>query len=171
MTLVSNVYLTHGLMLLCAVAAANSTLPESTGRIVPAWRPGVTALLAALSALSLIAYPTWGELKNPGLWMFAIVAAVAGAARGYWLRFDIDHSWRLMRLRKAHDGLIAAVAIGLALVEIALAAIGPADQPTMELGLTVVASFLVGRSAALLLRSRQEPQSDLHDSPSPPAEG
>ena len=53
----------------------------------------------------------------------------------------------------------------------ALAAIGPADQPTMELGLTVVASFLVGRSAAVLLRSRQEPQSDLHDSPSPPAEG
>jgi hypothetical protein len=120
----------------------------------------------------LIAYPTWGELKNPGLWMFAIVAAVAGAARGDLLRFDIDHNWRLMRLRKAYDSLIAAAAlIGLALVESALAAIGPADQPTMELGLTVVASFLVGRSAALLLRSRQEPQSDLHDSPSPPAEG
>jgi hypothetical protein len=172
MTLVSNVYLTHGLMLSCAVVAACNTLPESTGRIVPAWRPAVTALLAALSALSLIAYPTWGELKNPGLWMFAIVAAVAGAARGYLLRFDIDHSWRLMRLRKAYDGLIAAAAlVGLALVEIALAAIGPADQPTMELGLTVVASFLVGRSAAVLLRSRQEPQSDLHNSPAPPAEG
>ena len=171
MTLVSNVYLTHGLMLLCAVAAACSTLSESTGRIVPAWRPAVSALLAALSALSLIAYPTWGELKNPGLWMFAIVAAVAGAARGHWLRLDVDHSWRLIRLN-AYDGLIAGAAlIGLALVEIALAASGPADQPTMELGLTVVASFLVGRSAAVLLRSRQEPQSDLHDSPSPPAEG
>jgi hypothetical protein len=172
MTLVSNVYLTHGLMLVCAVAAAYSALPESTGRIVPEWRPAVTALLAAMSALALIAYPTWGELKNPGLWMFAILAAVAGGARGYWLRLDVDHSWRLMRLRKAHDGFIAAAGLsGLALVEIALAAIGPADQPTMELGLTVVASFLVGRSAAVLVRSRQEPQSDLHDSPSPPAEG
>jgi hypothetical protein len=39
----------------------------------------------------------------------------------------------------------------------------------MELGLTVIASFLVGRSAAVLVRSRQEPQSDLHDSPAPPA--
>jgi hypothetical protein len=68
--------------------------------------------------------------------------------------------------------LVAATAMtGLALVEIALAAIGPADQPTMELGLTVIASFLAGRSAAVLLRSRQEPHSDLHDSPSPPAEG
>jgi len=172
MTLVSNVYLTHGLMLLCALAAAYSALPESTRRIVPEWQPAVTALLAALSALALIAYPTWGELKNPGLWMFAIVAAVAGAARGYVLRFDIDHSWRLIRLQKAYDGLIAAAGlIGLALVEIALATIGPAGQPTMELGLTVFASFLVGRSAAVLLRSRQEPQSDLHDTPSPPAEG
>lgn len=172
MTLVSNVYLTHGLMLLCAVAAVYAALPESTGRIVPEWRPVVTALLAALSALSLIAYPTWGELKNPGLWMFAILAALAGMARGYWLPIYVDHSWRLIRLRKASDCLIAAAGlIGLSLVEIALAAIGPADQPTMELGLTVVASFLVGRSATVLLRSRQEPQSDLHDSPSPPAEG
>lgn len=83
MTLISNVYLTHGLMLLCACAATCAALPESTGRIVPAWRPAVPALLAAVAALSLIAYPTWGELKNPGLWMFAILAPVAGAARGY----------------------------------------------------------------------------------------
>jgi hypothetical protein len=104
--------------------------------------------------------------------MFAILAALVGAARGYWLRIYIDHSWRLVRLQKAHDGLVAAAGlIGLALVEIALAAIGPADQPTMELGLAMVASFLVGRSAAVLLRSRQEPQSDLHDNPYPPAEG
>lgn len=172
MTLISNVYLTHGVMLLCACAATWAALPESTGRIVPAWRPAVTALLAALCALSLIAYPTWGELKNPGLWMFAILAALAGAARGCWLRLDVDHSWRLIRLRKAFDCLIAAAGlIGLSLIEIVLAASGPADQPTMELGLAVVAAFLVGRSAAVLVRSRQEPQSDLHDSPSPSAEG
>ena len=50
-----------------------------------AWWPAVTPLLAAMAALSLIAYPTWGKLKNPGLWMFAILAAVAGSARAYWL--------------------------------------------------------------------------------------
>ena len=126
----------------------------------------MTALLAALSALWLIAYPTWGELKNPGLWMFAILAALAGVARGYWLRIYVDHTWRLMRLQRAYDCLVAAAGlIGLSLVEIALAWIGPADQPTMELGLPVVASFLIGRSAAVLLRARQEPRSDLHDAP------
>ena len=168
MTLVANVYLTHGLMLLRACAATYAALPESIGRIVPEWRPEVTPLLAAMAALSLIAYPTWGELKNPGLWMFAILAAVAGAARGCWLRLYVDHSWRLIRLQKAYDCLVAAVALtGLSLIEVALAAIGPADQQTMELGLTVIASFLVGRSAAV--RSRQEPQSDLNDRPAPPA--
>ena len=49
-------------------------------------------------------YPTWGELKNPGLWMFAILAAAAGVARGYWMEIDIDHSWSLIRLRNAIDG-------------------------------------------------------------------
>jgi hypothetical protein len=76
-----------------------------------------------------------------------------------------------LMLACALDCLVAAIAlIGLSLVEIALAAIGPADQPTMELRLTVIASFLVGRSAAVLPRSRPGAQSDLHDSP-PPAEG
>ena len=85
MTLISNVYLTHGLMLLCACAATYAALPESTGRIVPEWRPAVTPLLAAMAALSLIAYPTWGELKNPGLWMFASLPLLRArrAATGY----------------------------------------------------------------------------------------
>jgi len=46
-------------------------------------------LLAVISALALVAYPTWGELKNPGLWMFAIVAAVTGVARAYWMQIDV----------------------------------------------------------------------------------
>jgi len=52
MMAISNLYLTHSVMMLCA----------------------------------LVAYPTWGELKNPGLWMFAIVAAVTGVARAYWMQ-------------------------------------------------------------------------------------
>jgi hypothetical protein len=39
----------------------------------------------------------------------------------------------------------------------------------MTLVSNVVAAFLVGRSAAVMLRSRQEPQSNLHDSPALPA--
>ena len=83
----------------------------------------MTALLAAISALSLVVHPTWGEIKNPGLWMFAILAALAGVARGGWWRTHVDHSWRL-----------------------------------------------VGRAAAVLLRSGQQPQSDQHGPRSPTAE-
>lgn len=171
MTVVSNLYLTHGVMLLSALAAVFTTIPECTGRIVHWWRPAVPALLAALSALALIAYPTWGELKNPALWMFAIVAAVVGLARGYLLQIDVDQIWSLVRPQRSYDGLLVAVLLMvLAVIEILLAAIGPADQPTMELGMTVAASFLVGRAAAVLFRVRSEPHADLRD-PSRPAQG
>lgn len=164
MTLVANFYVTHALMLACALAATLMALPEAKGEAIRDWRLPATAVLAALAALALIAYPTWGELKNPGLWMFAILAAGIGVARGHWLRIDIDHGWRLMRLHKAVDGPVVAAGLALlAAIEIALAIMGPASQPTMELGMTVLASYLVGRAGAVLMRARHEPQSDLHD--------
>ena len=164
MTLIANVYITHVLMLLFALAATYTALPEGTGQVIRGRRLMATAVSGAMAALALIVYPTWGELKNPGLWMFAILAGAAGVARGYWMEIDIDHSWGLMRLRNAIDGpLSAGGLILLAIIELVLATIGPADQPTMELGMTVLAAFLVGRASAVLMRSRHEPQADLHD--------
>ncbi len=164
MTLVANVYITHALMLLFALAATYMALPEGSGQVTRRWRLLAAALLGAMAALALIAYPTWGELKNPGLWMFAVLAAAAGVARGCWMEIDIDHGWGLIRLRKAIDGPLAAGGLAvLAMMEIVLAIVGPADQPTMELGLTVLAAFLAGRASAVLMRSRNEPQADLHD--------
>lgn len=171
MSAISNLFFTHGLMALCALTCLVIAVPEGGGRIVAAWRIPVAALLAAAAALLLVAYPTWGELKNPELWMFSIVAGVAGVARGYWMHLDVDHAWRLIRLPRAGDCRVATVALaGLALVEVALAAAGPADQPTMELGMTVIASYLVARAVAVMARARHEPQSDLHDRPPPPVE-
>jgi hypothetical protein len=166
MTLIANVYITHVLMLLFALAATFTAWPEASGQAIRGRRLLATALLGAMAALALIVYPTWGELKNPGLWMFAILAGAAGVARAYWMQIDIDHSWGLMRLHNAIDGPLAAGGLVLlAVIEIVLATIGPADQPTMELGMTVLAAFLVGRASAVLIRSRHEPQADLHDNP------
>jgi hypothetical protein len=171
MNVLSNVYATHGLMLACSLACVVIALPEGGGRIVAAWRIPAVALLAAAAALVLVAYPTWGELKNPELWMFSIVAGVLGVARGYWMQLDVDHGWRLVRLPRAVDCRIATILLaGFAIAEVVLAITGPADQPTMELGMTVIASFLLARAAAVMARARQEPQSDLHDRPSPPVE-
>jgi len=164
MTLIANVHITHVLMLLFALASTFMALPEGKGRVIRQRRLPAAALLGAMAAIALIVYPTWGELKNAGLWMFAILACAAGVARGYWIRVDIDHRWGLIRLRNAVDGPLAAAGLVLlAVIEIVLANIGPADQPTMELGMTVLAAFLVGRAGAVLMRSRHEPQADLHD--------
>ena len=171
MAAISNIYITHGLMVLCALSCVIVALPEGGGRIVASWRIPAAALLAGAAALLLVAYPTWGELKNPELWMFAIVAGVAGVARGYWMQLDVDHGWRLIRLTRALDCRIATLLLAaMALAEVAVAIHGPADQPTMELGMAMLASFLLARAAAVMARARQEPQSDLHDRPSPPLE-
>ena len=170
MTLVSNLYFTHGLMLLFALACAGLSLPESRSRVMPAWRVAATGLCAVFAALALIAYPTWGELRNPGLWMFAVVAGAVGVGRGYWIRMDVDHGWRLIRLQHGFDSVVSACLLCvLAVVEIALALSGPADQPTTELGMTVLGAFLGARAATVLARAHGEPQSDLHDR-APPVE-
>jgi hypothetical protein len=172
MMVISNFYVTHSLMVAFAVAAALAAVAEAIGRVIRPWRLLVPALLASISALLLVAYPTWGELKNPGLWMFAIIATVVGVARGHWMPLEVDHTWHLIRLRRAYDCLAAAGALtALATTEIVIATTGPGDQPTMELGMTVLASFLVGRAGAALVRSRHEPQVDLHDNPAPSVEG
>jgi len=158
-------------MLLCAVAAVGLSIPEARGRVMAAWRVPVAAFLAVLSAVILIAYPTWGELKNPALWAFAIVATVVGIARGYWMQLDVDHGHGLIRLTKGRDGIVMAIALlVLVCLEVVVAAIRPADQPTMELGLSILAFFLAGRAAAVAWRARHEPQTDLHDRPPPPVE-
>lgn len=171
MKLISNLYLTHGLMLLCAVAAVILSTSEARGRVMAAWRVPVAAALATMSAIILIAYPTWGELKNPALWAFAIVAAVVGIARGFWMQLDVDHGSNLIRLTRAQDGLVATIMVLLLVcLEVVAAVLAPADQPTMELGLSVVAFLLAGRAAAVVWRMRNEPQTDLHDKPPPPIE-
>lgn len=171
MNLLANLYLTHGLMLGCALASVIVALREGSGRVVAAWRIPAVAVLAGVAALVLVAYPTWRELKNPELWMLAIVAGVLGVARGYWMQLDVDHAWHLVRLPRAVDCSVATVLLAaMAIAEVALAIRGPADQPTMELGMTVIASFLLARAAAVMVRAYQEPQSDLHDRPAPPVE-
>lgn len=171
MKLVSNLYLTHGLMLLCAVAALGLSIPEARGRVMAAWRVPVAAALAVFTAVILIAYPAWGELKNPALWAIAIVATVIGIARGHLMQLDVDHGHGLIRLTKARDGMVMAIMLLiLVCLEIAAALMRPADQPTMELGLSILASFLAGRAGAVVWRARNVPQANLHDRPPPPVE-
>lgn len=171
MKLISNLYATHGLMLLCVAIAVVLSIPEARGRVMAAWRVPVAAALAVLSAVILIAYPTWGELKNPALWAFAIGATVVGIVRGYWMQLDVDQGNHLVRLTKAQDGIVLAITLLiLVLLEITAAILAPSGQPTAELGLSIVAFFLAGRAAAVVWRARNEPQTDLYDRPPPPVE-
>ena len=86
-------------------------------------------------------------------------------ARGAWIGLEVDHRQRRFVLRRAPEAFwIALAATALIAADILAEPVGRLDSSfvqTAELGLTVLTSFLVGRNAALLVRSRDIPQHDL----------
>lgn len=90
---------------------------------------------------------------------------VAGVAHGAWIGLEVDHQQRRFLLRRAPGAFwIALAATLLIAADILAEPVGRLDSSfvqTAELGLTVLTSFLVGRNAALLVRSRDIPQHDL----------
>lgn len=166
--MISALHATHALMLVFAVAAALSAVREGLGLPVKRWSLLLTPLLAAVSALVLISHPSLADLRRPGMWLFALVAVLVGIARGALLRLQVDNAWRLVRLRRAQDGLFATLLfLLLAIGEIALRIAGPAGvayHPTVELGMLLIVSFLVGRAAAAWQRALHMPHVDLRRS-------
>jgi len=164
--MITSLHAMHALMLVFAVAAMLSSLREGRGLPVKRWSLLLTPLLAAVSALVLISHPSLADLRRPGMWLFALLAALAGVARGALLRMQADNAWRLVRLSRARDGLFATfLFLLLAIGEIALRLAGPAGaafHPTVELGMLLVVSFLIGRAGAVWQRALHMPHVDLH---------
>jgi hypothetical protein len=160
-------YVTHIVMSLAAGAAALAAIPEGLGWPIRRWQLLVPAALAALAALMLFSYPSFAEFDHPELWMAALGAAVVGVARGHWMALDVDQIWNRMRVVRGRDGLAAAFAMGLlAAIEMMAVLAGLAGgkyQLTLQLGMALVAGYLVGRAGAAWIRYPDIPHSDLVD--------
>ena len=160
-------YVTHIVMTLAAGGAALAGLPEGLGRPIQRWQLLVPAALACLAALMLFSYPSFAEFDHPELWMFAVGAVVVGVARGHWMTIDVDQIWNRVRIPRGHDGLAAAFAMALlAAIEMVAVLAGLAGgryQLTLQLGMALVAGYLVGRASAAWPRIPHIPHSDLLD--------
>ena len=90
---------------------------------------------------------------------------MAGIGRGAWIGLQVDHGQgELLLARAPEEFWIAVVAVLLILVDIAGEPVGRTGSDyvkAIELALMILASFLAGRNAALLVRSRDAPQHDL----------
>jgi hypothetical protein len=153
------------LVVVLAVAACVVAYPEQWARPLPYWRLLPLPLLIIAATAVLFYVPPSNDLGDPAVWMAALLSGTAGVARGAWIGLEVDHQQRLFLLRRAPEAFwIALAATLLVAVDILAEPVGRLDSSyvqTVELGLTVLMSFLVGRNAALLVRSRDIPQHDL----------
>jgi hypothetical protein len=125
----------------------------------------VSAVLVAAAALTVVYLPPHNDLRETEIWLVGLPFIVAGIGRGAWIRLQVDHGQgKLLLARAPEEFWIAVVAVVLILVDIAGEPVGRTGSvyvKAIELALVILASFLVGRNAALLVRSRDAPQHDL----------
>jgi hypothetical protein len=147
-------------LLACVVA-----FPGRRAVPLPRWRLAVSAVLLAAAALVLLSLPPHNALSEPEVWLVGLPIALAGIGRGAWIRLQVDHGQGKLRLARAPEEFwIAAAALLLLLVDIVGEPFGRTGSlyvKAIELALMILAGFLVGRNAALLVRSRDAPQQDL----------
>ena len=97
--------------------------------------------------------------------MMALVAAVLGLVRGALIGLQVDQASGRLLLRRAPEGFwiaaLAALLVAGDLLAEPLGYAGASFSQTVELALAVLASILIGRNMALVMRSRDTPHGDL----------
>lgn len=158
-------YVTHIVMTLAAAGAALACLPEGLGWPIRRWQLLVPGVLATVAALMLFSYPSFAEFDRPELWMFAVGACVVGIGRGHWMAVDVDQIWNRVSVRRGREGMAAAFAMAaLAAIEMIAVFAGLAGgryQIVLQLGMALVAGYLIGRACAAWVRIPHIPHSDL----------
>lgn len=150
-----------GLTLLSCIVA----FPGRRAVPVRRWRLAVPALLVAVAALLLLRLPPFNDLREPEVWMIGLPFIVAGIGRGAFVDLQFDEGQGKLLLHRAPEGFwIPVAALLLILVDIVdrpIGRLGSDYTQAVELGVMVLASFLVGRDATILVRSRDTPHHDL----------
>jgi hypothetical protein len=153
------------LVVVLMLSAGAAALPELRRSPFPRWRLAMPPLLVAAATLVLLYLPPSNDLREPQLWTAALVAAVLGIVRGALIGLQVDQNSGRLLLWRAREGFWIAVVATLLVVGDLLAEplghVGASFSQTVELVLAILASFLIGRNTALVLRSRDTPHGDL----------
>jgi hypothetical protein len=153
------------LVVLLGLLACIVAFPGRRAVPLPRWRLAVSAVLLAAAALVLLSLPPHNSLYEPEVWLIGLPFFLAGIGRGAWIRLQVDHGQGWLRLARAPEEFwVAVLALLLVLVDVVGEPFGRTGSiyvKAVELGLVSLAGFVVGRNAALVVRSRDAPQQDL----------
>ena len=165
-----NLFVAHGVIILAALGAMLSVVPEGRRQVIRPWRLLVPPLLAGLAAFIEVVYPSLRELDQPEMWELAVIAGVVGLVRGQFMPMEVDQVWNVLRLRSMPDGLWVSIALVLLALVGALEAylVGPTRDPEnpgirilIEIGMTAAAGFLIGRAGTAWFRIPHVPHHEL----------
>lgn len=162
-----NLYIIDAVMVACAAGAVAAAAGEA--RRLPVRRrrlvyPGVFALL---STFLVLAFPQPSDLMDSEFWLILLICALLGAVRGAFLGMASDHYWRLVRIDRGIDALIATgVFLVVAILQFIIEIFTGSEnhiETTFEFIMSVIAGFLLGRSIAAYLRARALHHHDLKE--------
>lgn len=165
-----NLFVAHGVIILAALGAMLSAVPEGRRQVIRTWRLLVPPGLAAVAAFVEVIYPSLSQLYQPEMWQLAVIAGVVGLVRGQFMAMEVDQVWNVLRLRGVPDGLGATIALVLLALVGAVEAylIGSTRDPEspgirilIEIGMTAAAGYLIGRAATGWFRIPHVPHQEL----------
>lgn len=156
----------HLLVASTAGATIFVLLREARGRSLSPGQLFTVVPFALATAMLLLAMEE-PATRQPRLWVAALVVGLPiGAARGAFLRLQLDRMYTRLRLPNGRDGLWAACLLALCVTVAFGAALAGLPDPTLEIGATsavaACAGYLGGRAAAVWWRSLTAPHQTLH---------
>lgn len=153
------------ILLALALATCVFALRERRALPIRRWRLALVPLLIAAATFIVFYIPPSNDLREPQVWLTGLLAGVLGVARGALISLRVDQAWGRLLLRRAPEGFWIAVVSALFILADILAdpvgEVGSSFIKSVELALMALLSFLIGRNAALVLRSRDAPHHDL----------
>jgi hypothetical protein len=160
-------YLSDGLMLAFALAAAASAVVQSRGQVVPRWTLLLPGVLASIATVSTMIFPHPRDLLELEMWTAGVIGFLVGAARGQLMGMESDLNWGLVRLRYTKDELWVALVFVLFafvhfVIEMRLLDVSP-FMASGVLAMTVTGSYLFGRSLIGWIRAGRTSHVDLRD--------
>lgn len=167
--------LSNLLTLLMAIACLGSLAQQSRGEIVRLWKLAVPPTIAVGEALVLLASVFEATIVHDAEWLLAALAgAAAGRMRGWSLPLMVDQTWRLVRLQRTVDAIVAAFClIVVSLIDFASAALEAPILPTdVTAALAALfAGYIGGRAVAIFIRAQRQPHVGLYDARGPSTHG
>jgi hypothetical protein len=165
--MVLNLYIVDAAMMTAAAGSVVGSIGEARRYPIKRWHLLMPGLFALFATILMLCFPVMSDLVDAQFWTVLVVSVLVGVVRGAFIAMASDQYWRLVRVERGIDALLAALAVFLvAIVQCAIEVSTGAEnraESTFEFVISVISGYLLGRSVAAWLRARALHHHDLKE--------